>query len=177
MKWLCLFMLAMVPLAVGDSFDYQGAGVLANHTAFTKGSISAGSMWEIGDRLLEIIDLTTGHTTIGNLGIVDVTTGVLSKCAVGFCFSGGTLDIDSKGGGSIFDGSFTTGTISTHNGTVTLSAFLANGAATVIRDNKNSFSTQAIVHGVSPVPEPVSLMLMGTGLLVLSVVRARKKIS
>lgn len=173
---LVAVLLTFPAAALGDSIDYQGVGLLTNHTAFERGMIAAGHIWEAGDRLTQIIDLTTGHIVRGNLGIVDVTTGRLLPCAAGFCFAGGTLDIDSIHGGSIFDGNFSRGSIDVENGFVVLNAFFTNGAAAVIRDHRNSFSTQALVRGVgAQVPEPATFALMGSGLVSLAFLWRKRK--
>lgn len=166
-RLLWLLMFALVPVAVADSIDYQGAGTLKNGTAIVTGSIAVGHVWSVTDQLLQIDDLTTGHDIVGHLGTITITTGTLSACSAGFCFAGGTLDIDGTHNNSIFDSTFSTGSISKSGGITALQAFLSNGAATLIRDNKNSFSTQAVVHTPGVVPEPMSLILMATGLLAM----------
>jgi hypothetical protein len=166
MRFLAVVVLALSSFAFADSFDYQAAGTLQAGTAFTSGSISAGHFWDIGDRLFTIENLTSGVTQSGNLGIVDVQTGVLSSCSSGFCFNGGTLDIDDLRGNDVFLGRILSGEISSSNGVTILSARLANGATTVIKERGGEYSSQALVHGAA-VPEPASWLLLGTGLLTL----------
>lgn len=171
MRWLWLLVLAFAPVAVADSVDYQGAGNLLNGTAIVMGTIAANQTWSVTDQLLQIDDLTTGHDVIGHLGTITVSAGPLFACPAGFCFGSGTLDVDGTHGNSIADGTFFSGSISKVDGVTTLQGFLNNGAATVIRDHGNSFSTQAIVHSPAMIPEPMPLVLMGTGLLAMGIAR------
>jgi hypothetical protein len=177
-RLVCLAAIALVILVtphacLADSFDYQGAGTLKTGTAFTSGMIASGHTWDIGDRLLTIENLTTGTTRSGKLGIVDVQTGTLFSCSSGLCFNGGTLDIDALSGNDVFVGNLLSGTVSSSNGIAILSARLANGATTVIRERGGQFSSQALVH-TAVVPEPASWFLMGSGLLLFLFQRGRK---
>lgn len=159
---LVFFALA-APIAVAGSIDYQGTGTISGGTASTQGSIAVGKTWEVIDQLVQIDN--NGVVQTGNLGKIDLTTGTLSSCAAGFCFTGGTLDIDNLSDADLALATFTSGSISTAGGVTTLSAFLPNGAATVIKLSNNSFSTQALV---GTVPEPATLGLLGTGLVSLA---------
>lgn len=177
---LTLFVLTALVLFSGstlaDTIDYQGAGTLSNHTAFVAGAIRAGHSWEVGTELVQIENLTTGVNHTGNLGELDVTTGTLMHCASGLCFTGGTLDIDNLANKDLFLGTFKSGNISLQHGLATLSAVLANGATTVIRLNRNSFSSQALVSThVGVIPEPNALYLMGSGLVGLALLWRKKK--
>lgn len=164
-------------VAVGDSVDYQGAGTLANHTAFQKGQPAAGHTWEVGDQLREIIDLTTGHAMHGNLGILDVTTGSLSSCMGGevLCFSGGSLDIDNRQGKDIFFGMLKNGTVINNGTNVFLNATLRNGATTVFRIKGNRFSSQALITPAPVVAEPATLIMFSTGLALLGLFYRAKR--
>jgi hypothetical protein len=98
--------------------------------------------------------------------MVDVTTGRLSRCGSGFCFNGGSLDIDNRSGTDLFWGKILSGSISIQNGVTILNAHLANGATSVIRDHQNAFSSQALIHTrPAVVPESATLLLMGIGLV------------
>lgn len=168
MRLACLALLAFSTLSLADSIDYQASGTIANHTAFTMGTIVAGKTWEVGDELVQIDDLTTGKNRTGMLGIIDLTTGKLFSCASGLCFTGGSLDIDNAKHGSIFDGVLQSGSISRLHGSTILSAIVSNGAVTVIKLKGGQFSTQALV---GTVPEPATLGLFGIGLLAFGFIR------
>lgn len=176
--FVLLAVLLLAPLAVGDSIDFQGAGTLSNHTAFTIGRIAAGRTWAVGTQLIQIDNITTGHNQTGDLGVIDITTGTLSHCSSGFCFTGGTLDIDNLSNKDLFFGALKSGTITMNGATTILSAVLSNGATSVIRENNNTFSSQALVRtSAAVIPEPASMTLMGTGLLsfAFAVFRNRRK--
>lgn len=166
-----VFAALITPFAAADSIDYQGAGNSKNTVVV--GSASSGNTWSVTDELVQIDDVTTGQSQSGQLGRFDITTGILSSCASGLCFTGGNLDIDNNSGVDLVDLSFTKGSISVSNGITTLQAFLPGGAATLIKLTNGSYSSQALVG--SPVPEVTTLGLFGTGLIALGAAFFRRK--
>src|SRR5262245_38270947 len=98
---LALLALALPTAALADSFDYANLG--AGNTAIISGSASAGSTFGLTSALSGVLDITTNTTVCGNNsgiacnGWVSVTTGTLSACSQGLCFSGGTISITNNG--------------------------------------------------------------------------------
>lgn len=163
--WLIVAVLCLVPLSLADSIDYSGAGSLSKGTAFVSGSLTAGSTWSVLDVLVEIDNLTTGKIQRGNLGSVDITTGTLSACAGGLCFTGGDLTIIEKSG-LIFKDAFETGMVSMISGNVFLNAVMANGATVLLEDSNGNFSSDSTITVVTATtPETGSWIFMGTGFL------------
>lgn len=164
---ILLFAIACSSLfARADSIDYSGAGSLADHTAVVFGAPVAGKTWSVTTELVEIDNTTTGMIETGNLGHVDITTGTLSACGTALCFTGGSLDITSSNGTTIFDMSFTNGTVLKLGGNTYFNATLTNGGTTMIASNTGSFSSDSVINGVSTTtPESSSLFLLGTGLV------------
>lgn len=168
---LALFLL-VTPFLCADSIDYAGSGSLSGHTATITGSASAGHTWGVDTELTGIDDLTTGINQQGDLGDVNITTGTLSSCTSGLCFTGGKLDITSTSGAQLVDESFTSGTIARIGGFMFLNATLPNGATVLLADAHGNFSSDSTITATSgAVPEPAGLFLMGSGLLGLCFAR------
>lgn len=161
---------------LADTLDYQAAGTVQQHTAFSTGKIAAGSIWSATDRLDEVINLNTGRSIVGNLGTVTLTTGTLFSCPGGFCFKGGSVDIDSiKKSVGNFDALLTGGAITVTKGANILSFTAPFGAGGVIRLANQSFSSELLVaQRGATVPEPATLGLMGMGFVALGLVGWRK---
>ena len=174
-RLVLLIALACPSFVFADSFDFQGSGNLMAGTASVFGRIAVGRTWGVQDELTDVTDVTTGHTTSGMLGTIFVLSGTLMSCSSGFCFTGGSVDIDSTHGQELFAATFTKGTISVGNGITILNGRFTNGAAALIKDSNGDFSTQVLTgrHG-AVIPEPSSMILLGSGLL--AVVGLRKRI-
>lgn len=164
-------LLAVSTLTFADSFDFQGSGSVTNGTAQIFGRVSAGRFWGVRDQLITIEDTTTGHIETGVLGTITILSGTLATCSSGFCFDGGKVDVDGLHGEELFQGTFTTGTISLSDGTTFLNAKFPNGAASIIEANHGKLSTQVVTNRAAVVAEPASLVLVGTGMLGLAILR------
>lgn len=114
------------------------------------------------DELMEIDNETTHHVTSGDLGKVTMTADDLSKCAAGFCFAIGTLEITSSSGAVIFKGALTDGTLFRKHGALFLNASDTGGGTVAIESKNGVFSSNSIVS--TTVPEVSTLWLLGTGL-------------
>jgi len=172
--------LAFSVVAAADTIDFAGGGTTKGGTVTIMGSIANGSTWSVTDELMEIDDETTNMVTEGDLGKVDITTGTLMASSTGFSFTGGSLVVTNTSGVTLFDGAFTSGTISQSGGNTFLNASMANGTGTVlIKTKSGSFSSDSVVTtGISTIPEPSTLGLVGTGLIGLAFIRrsARSKL-
>jgi hypothetical protein len=164
--------LAFSVVAAADTIDYAGGGSVKNRTGTITGSIANGKTWSVTDELMQIDDETIHVITRGDLGKVDITTGTLMACSTGFCFSGGSLDITNSSGGTLFDGAFTSGTITQSGGNTFLNASLANGGTVLIKSKSGAFSTDSIITTTAATtPEPSTLGLLGSGLIGLAFMR------
>jgi hypothetical protein len=79
--------LAFSVVAAADTIDYAAAGSIKNGTVSIVGSIANGQTWSVTEELMQMDDETTHVITRGNLGKVDITTGTLMACSVGFSTS------------------------------------------------------------------------------------------
>jgi len=173
---LALLALALPTAALADSFDYANIG--AGNTAVITGSASAGSTYGLTSQLSGVLDITTNATLCGNNsgtacnGWVSVTTGTLSACASGLCFTGGTITITNNGS-TLFQGTFSNGTVSVVNGVTFVNGSLGSvGGTTQISMTINHVG--AISGDTIVTPEPGTLGLLGTGLVGLAGIVRRK---
>ncbi len=170
---LALLALALPTAALADTIDYGNLGSVGGSTAIISGSASAGSTYTLTSQLVSIFDVNTNALSQGSLGWVSVTTGTLSACPSGLCFTGGTLTITSAGGATLFTGTFTSGTVSTVLGTTWVQASLGTaggtGQITFGVGRLGTISGDTIVT-----PEPGTLGLLGTGLIGLAGIVRRK---
>jgi hypothetical protein len=155
-------------VAAADTIDYAGGGSIKNGTVTITGSIANGKTWSVTDELMQIDDETTHVIARGDLGKVDITTGTLVACSAGYCFTGGSLDITNTSGDTLFDGSFTSGTITQSGGNTFLNASLVNGGTVLIKSKSGAFSSDSII---TTTPEPSTLGLLGSGLIGLACMR------
>lgn len=170
---LALLALALPIAALADTIDYGNLGSIGGGTAIIGGSASAGSTYTLTSQLVSVLDVNTNALSQGALGWVSVTTGTLSACPSGLCFTGGTLTITSAGGATLFQGTFTGGTVSTVLGTTWVQASLGSaggtGQITFGVGRLGTISGDTIVT-----PEPSTLGLLGTGLIGLAGIVRRK---
>jgi hypothetical protein len=170
---LALLALALPTAALADTIDYGNLGSIGGGTAIIGGSASAGSTYTLTSQLVSVLDVNTNALSQGALGWVSVTTGTLSACPSGLCFTGGTLTITSAGGATLFQGTFTGGTVSTVLGTTWVQASLGSaggtGQITFGVGRLGTISGDTIVT-----PEPSTLGLLGTGLIGLAGIVRRK---
>ena len=162
---LALFALALPSLALADSMDFAFGGQLGT-TASTSGTATATNTLSVTSSLLDL-NFTPAS------GTVTVSTGTLSSCSAGLCFSGGTIDVWNSSSQLLFHGSFD-GTVSSGNGVTSINANL--GGSPVIAGFTFLVSKTGSVSGDFTVttPEPGTLGLIGTGLIGLAGLARRK---
>jgi hypothetical protein len=88
-------------------------------------------------------------------------------CSSGYCFTGGSLDITNTSGATLFDGAFTSGTITQSGGNTFLNASLVNGGTVLIKSKSGAFSSHSIIITTTT----ATLGLLGSGLIGLAFIR------
>jgi hypothetical protein len=142
---LALLALALPTAALADTIDYGNLGSIGGGTAIISGSATAGSTYSLTSQLVSILNVNTNALSQGALGWVNVTTGTLSACQSGLCFTGGTL-------------------VNASLGTLGGSTQISLGVG----------STGTVSGGTIVTPEPGTLGLLGTGLIGLAGIVRRK---
>ena len=166
---LGLLALALPTVALANSItDYANGGSTLLGTASVSGSATAGSTLSFGSQLTGI-----NNTTFGNLGWVSVSTGTLSSCASGLCFTGGSITVTATGGATLFHGTFSSGTVSVANGFTFINA-VVTGVAGTTQIGVNISRSGTISGDTIVTPEPSTLGLLGTGLVGLAGIVRRK---
>jgi hypothetical protein len=162
---LALLALALPSLALADSMDFAFGGLLGT-TASTSGTAAVNSTYSVTSSLLDINFAPAS-------GTVTVSTGSLSSCSAGLCFTGGTLDVWNSSNQLLFQGSFG-GTLTSSNGVITIKA--NEGGSPVVAGFTFVASKSGSVSGDFTVttPEPGTLGLIGTGLIGLAGLARRK---
>ena len=162
---LALLALALPGVAFADSIDFAFGGHLGT-TATTTGTAAANDSYSVTSSLL---DLNFAPAS----GTVKVSTGALSSCSAGLCFTGGTIDVWNSSSQLLFEGTFG-GTLTNSNGVITIQA--DNGGNPVVAGFTFVASRAGSVSGDFTVttPEPGTLGLIGTGLIGLAGLARRK---
>lgn len=173
---LALLALALPTAALADTIDYGNLGSVGAGTAMISGSATAGSTYSLTSQLVIVRNETTNVNTTGALGWVNVTTGTLSACPAGLCFTGGTLTITSAGGATLFQGTLSDGFVAinpSNSAFTSVTAFLgtAGGSAQMVF---NLGQTGVVSGDTIVTPEPGTLGLLGTGLVGLAGLVRRK---
>lgn len=168
---LLLFTLGLPAAALANSItvDYQGYGTLSAGTASLGGGClgipgGAGCQWIVNMQLVGI------NSTQGNLGTINITTGVETAGCGGFCFTGGSVTIWNNSHAVLFHGTFASGSIVLSSSPLingfNIQGTLSNGltvATQVFAGQNGNFTVSSDTIIVTP--EPSTLGMLGTGLL------------
>jgi hypothetical protein len=162
---LALLAIALPTVALADSMDFAFGGQLGT-SASTAGNAVAADTYGVTSSLLDVNFAAAS-------GTVKVTTGTLSSCSAGLCFTGGTIDVWNSSSQLLFQGSFD-GTVTNKNGVISINA--APGGSPVLAGFTFVVSKTGSVSGDFTVttPEPGTLGLIGTGLIGLAGLARRK---
>ncbi|HZR63615.1 MAG TPA: PEP-CTERM sorting domain-containing protein [Terriglobales bacterium] len=158
---LAVLAVALPSAAFATSMDFAFGGNLNSGTASTSGSATSGNTFAITSQLFDINGVSAS-------GTVTVTTGTLSSCSSGLCFSGGMIQVWNSSSTLIFQGSFD-GTVTDSSGVLTIHA--NDGGTPVLAGFTFIVSKTGVVSGdfnVVTTPEPGTLGLLGTGLIGLA---------
>jgi hypothetical protein len=159
---LALLALALPTAALATSVtDYEGFADLS-HPATVTGSVSSGSL-SVSFSELSINGAAVGAGTV----TISITTAANGN------ITGGTVNVWNSSNVSLFQGTFSSGTASQTNGTLTISGITTGGVTVAGLVNVNG-STWVGSSETVVTPEPGTLGLLGTGLVGLAGIIRRK---
>src|SRR5438874_5956467 len=153
---LAVLALALPVAAFADSVtDYATFGTTSAGTAAWSGiPVTAGGMISVTSALFAINNVSQPAG-----GTISLTTGTLTAVTGGFTFTGGMIDItNSSSSTTLFQGSFTSGSVMVLNGVTFINA-VGNKVSVTLQIGHGAVSGDTFVT-----PEPGTLGLLGTGL-------------